>query len=224
MAARLPTTTKGPITGLDWKQEAQDVASINNDLALLSSLLGRSVSIADLPELNKAFGIPSRSKPIPTSVVPAKESPLQNEVIDAVSPGNDKTRVKSEIDTGSPKIKPESLDSYGKTDDALLATILKQNGIGPSNNNIPVQLLLHQVMGAASTPFSRSTDTTTQRPASATPGRRPRPIIDGLAWLWRTWQETDPRKSKRPNSDLSAVGPNGEFSAEEYTNDGSGVS
>lgn len=29
---------------------------------------------------------------------------------------------------------------YGKTDDAILATILKQQGIGPSHNNLPIDV------------------------------------------------------------------------------------
>lgn len=202
------------------------MASISNDLALLSSLLGRKVSIADLPELTKSFGIPpppQTLKPAVSSTTPAVISPSQNEVVDQVHPGNDKTRVKSEIDAGPSKIKPEDFDTYGKTDDALLATLLKQNGIGPSNNNIPVQLLLHQVMGAASTPFSRNSQQTTEsiQPATDAPTRQRRPIIDGLSWLWRTWQETAPRK-KQPgtNSELT-LGP--DFSAEEYSQGGNDV-
>lgn len=203
------TSTKAPVTNDQLLRGQQDIASVDNDLELLSSLLGRKVTLEDLPELNKSFGIQSATK------ATTPRAPSQNEVIDSVDPGSDKTRVKSEIDSGTAKIKPQSFDTYGKTDDALLATLLKQNGIGPANNNIPVQLLLHQVMGAASTPFSRSTDTTL-RPAVNAPGRRPRPIIDGLTWLWKTWQETAPRK-KRPSSDLTLGGPNSDFSAEEYT-------
>lgn len=209
------TTQKSTLSPNDISHGQQDIASVNTDLELLSSILGRKVTLADLPELNKSFGIPSP----PKSTVPKAS---QNEVIDSVHPGSDKTRVKSEIDSGPPKIKPETFDTYGKTDDALLATLLKQNGIGPANNNIPVQLLLHQVMGAASTPFSRSTDTTLKPSTNAPPARRPRPLIDGLSWLWRTWQETAPRK-KRP-TDLSLGGPDSEFSAEEYNGDGSAVS
>lgn len=173
------------------------------------------MSIADLPELTKSFGIPP---PPPSLTKPIKSSPVvaQNEVINQVDPGNDKTRVKSEIDSGVPKIKPETFDNYGKTDDALLASLLKQNGIGPANNNIPVQLLLHQVMGAASTPFSRSSNQPTEsfKPSTDAPARRPRPIIDGLSWLWRTWQETAPKKKRPVSSDLT-LGP--DFSNEEYT-------
>lgn len=206
-----PPPTESPFSANSFKQEQQDLASINNDLALLSSLLGRKVSLTDLPELTKSFGVPPPPKSITN--IPAETPPpaSQNEVLDNVHPGQDKTRVKSEIESGLPKIKPQAFDTYGKTDDALLATLLKQNGIGPANNNIPVQLLLHQVMGAASTPFSRNSATTTAQPPA--PVRR-RPIVDGLTWLWRTWQETAPRK-KRPSSDLTFGGP--DFSNEEYT-------
>lgn len=201
------------------------MASVNSDLALLSSLLGRKVTLDDLPELTKAFGIPS-TRSTASSVL--NVSPSHNEVFEAAGPGSDKTRVKSEIDSGSSKVKPQTFeDTYGKTDDALLATLLKQNGIGPANNNIPVQMLLHQIMGAASTPFSRSTNPTSPRPIANSTARRPRPIIDGLAWLWRTWQETDPKRNKPTNGasvTLAGTNPNGEFSAEEYTNEGNSVS
>lgn len=216
----------GALTVKDFEQEQNDVASIQNDLALLGSLLGRRVTLAEIPELTKSFGIngppPKALVNMVTTTTTAK--PSHNEVIDNVHPGSQKTRVKSEIDSGVPKIKPETFDGYGKTDDALLATLLKQNGIGPANNNIPVQLLLHQVMGAASTPFSRNNQPTESYPqAIEAPVRPRRPIVDGLTWLWKTWQETAPKK-RRPvatNAELNFGGP--DFSAEEYTEANNGV-
>lgn len=73
-------------------------------------------------------------------------------------------------------------DSYGKTNDAILATLLKQQGIGPAHNNVPVQ----QLISANLYPT-----TTTARPRTGTI-KPARPILDGLTWLWRTWQDTAP--------------------------------
>lgn len=218
----LRPTTKAPLSGKDIQRGQDDLQSINNDLALLSSILGRPVSLDDLPELTKSFGIPPPKASSPSSVSALPNISL-NEVIKG--PLDETTRVKSEIDSGGSKT--VNLDGYGQTDDAILATILKQNGIGPANNNIPVQLLLHQVMGAASTPFSRNSDTTPKPQATAGgAARRPRPIVDGLAWLWRTWQETAPRRPRQrvPSTISGPLPPSSDFSAEEYTNDGAPVS
>lgn len=40
-------------------------------------------------------------------------------------------------------------------------------------------------------PTTRTT-TTTRRPPPRPPARQSRPILDGLSWLWRTWQDTAP--------------------------------
>lgn len=37
-----------------------------------------------------------------------------------------------------------------------------------------------------------TTTTTTHRPRPQFPGFSNRPILDGLTWLWRTWQDTAP--------------------------------
>lgn len=43
-------------------------------------------------------------------------------------------------------------------------------------------------------PTESVTESTTRRPRRPTqPFREPRPLLDGLAWLWRTWQETAPK-------------------------------
>lgn len=40
------------------------------------------------------------------------------------------------------------------------------------------------------------------------PRRQPRPILDGLAWLWKTWQDTSPTqtRTRRPVSSQSSTG------------------
>lgn len=51
-----------------------------------------------------------------------------------------------------------------------------------------------------------TTTSTTRRPRPRRPPtREPRPILDGLAWLWQTWQETAPRGSTRGRPSSSAL-------------------
>lgn len=59
------------------------------------------------------------------------------------------------------------------------------------------QDLLEQIALNPNQPITTTTTTTTtRRPRPRRPPtREPRPILDGLAWLWRTWQETAPRQS-----------------------------
>ncbi|XP_053599775.1 mucin-2-like isoform X3 [Plodia interpunctella] len=89
---------------------------------------------------------------------------------------------------------PMSLSTeYGKSNDALLAALLKEQGFGPTT------ALLNQVVV---TPKARRTTT----PPPPPPPRRP--ILDGLAWLWQQWRETAPgptaaRPNRRPSPSAS---------------------
>lgn len=51
--------------------------------------------------------------------------------------------------------------------------------------------------------------TTTRRPRPRTTPRPARPILDGLSWLWRTWQETapgaPPQSRQRPTATRQAT-------------------
>lgn len=129
---------------------------MNNDLKLLSTLLGRPLSDKDLPQLKQQITTPKQSTTSSTIVR--------------------QTTIKDASDLYLPNINTNN--GYGKTNDAILATILKQRGIGPAHNNIPVDLF--------------STTTTTPRPRPPFPVRSSRPIVDGLSWLWNTWQDTAP--------------------------------
>lgn len=168
------------------EKNQQDLDSLNNDLKLLSTLLGRPVSDKDIPQLKQPSPNQSSRSPIeadiPTTTERTKkitstyvaathevgllETILQNQ---PTTPSGTSDLFIPDVDAG---------DTYGKTNDALLATILKQRGIGPAHNNIPVDLF--------------STTTSTPRPRPRTTTRSSRPLLDGLSWLWRTWQETAP--------------------------------
>ncbi|KAG7305346.1 hypothetical protein JYU34_009409 [Plutella xylostella] len=86
---------------------------------------------------------------------------------------------------------PISLSTeYGKSQDALLAALLKEQGFGPTtasslDEQLRLAALLNQVVV---TPKARRVTTTPEPPPP--PPRRP--ILDGLAWLWQQWRETGP--------------------------------
>ncbi|XP_063530112.1 mucin-2-like isoform X8 [Cydia strobilella] len=96
---------------------------------------------------------------------------------------------------------------YGKSNDALLAALLKEQGFGPTtasslDEQIRLAALLNQVVV---TPKARRTTTPPPPPAPR------RPILDGLAWLWQQWRETGPgtgaqqRPSRRPDPSPTAA-------------------
>ncbi|CAK1578035.1 unnamed protein product [Parnassius mnemosyne] len=99
---------------------------------------------------------------------------------------------------------------YGNSNDALLAALLKEQGFGPTtasslDEQVRLAALLNQVVV---TPKARRTTTLPPPP----PALR-RPILDGLAWIWQQWRETEPgsgnvgtrTNKKRPASTSSSV-------------------
>lgn len=168
----------------DIEKNKKDVASLNSDLQLLSTLLGRPVSQKDIPQFTKSNGgspqsansIQSLGTPTKTTVNPAQ---LAQEVIQQIGGDKQPNEAGGDNDLTSTdelaSIDPS--DAYGKTNDALLATLLKQRGIGPAHNNLPLDIY---------------STTTTMRPRLQAPSRSPRPLLDGLSWLWKTWQDTSP--------------------------------
>lgn len=179
--------------------------SLNSDLQLLSSLLGRPISQKDLPQLTKQLTTPAGpaielsfpgSSPIShastseasssastTGAPLSKEAELLQKIIQKQSggggsTGDDSNKASSSTDENKAFAEIDPADAYGKTNDALLATLLKQRGIGPAHNNIPVDLYASTV--------------TTEQPQLSAPRRPSRPIVDGLSWLWKTWQDTAP--------------------------------
>ncbi|CAG4987972.1 unnamed protein product [Parnassius apollo] len=99
---------------------------------------------------------------------------------------------------------------YGNSNDALLAALLKEQGFGPTtasslDEQVRLAALLNQVVV---TPKARRT--TTLPPPPPAPRR---PILDGIAWLWQQWRETEPgsgnggtrTNKKRPASSSSSA-------------------
>lgn len=163
--------TKGTSTASTTSKDSpeslkEDLQSVSKDLELLSQLLGRPVSLSDLPNLTKEFPSSTRSA-------------LGTATVSTASSTSSRSTSSTSSDNG---IRPTD---YGKTDDAILAAVLKQRGIGPSHNSVPIEELF------------QTPRTTTARPRLLPPTSR-RPILDGLAWLWRTWQDTAPRSNREP--------------------------
>lgn len=200
-----PASSSSTINTVEVDKNKKDVQTLNSDLQLLSSLLGRPLSQNDIPQLTKqltiaapavelsfpgssSISIPSTTKSAPSLSTAAngatltreaellqkiiqKQSFTANELSKNESSTNDDNKIFSDIDPA---------EAYGKTNDALLATLLKQRGIGPAHNNIPADLY-------------PSSTTTASSPLQLSEPKRPgRPILDGLSWLWQTWQDTAP--------------------------------
>lgn len=167
------------------EKNKKDVAALNTDLQLLSSLLGRPLSQKDIPQLTKQATtqqstIPTlRTTTVHTTKPTVNPALVQLELLQQIAPKPNQAESEPDNDLTSTdelaSIDPS--DAYGKTNDALLATLLKQRGIGPAHNNIPLSIY---------------PTTTTARPRYQTPSRSPRPLLDGLSWLWKTWQDTAP--------------------------------
>lgn len=151
----------------ELKAAQADLQSYNNDLRLLSTLLGRPISAKEIPKLVQQV---TSTTTTTTTVLPILQKLRPNGIPQTIDIPSD--------------------EFYGKTNEALLATILKQRGIGPASNNIPGSIISPEVYGYSTT--------TTRRPIYRTTTRAPRPIIDGLAWLWKTWQETAPGTKPNP--------------------------
>lgn len=173
----------------------QDITQVNNDLQLLSTLLGRPVSPDDLPDLVNQFdgnagqrvGQKSTAPPLISASTSAPQPPIIKEV-ELLQNLLQANKLNEEATVEVPS------DAYGKTNDAILATLLKQQGIGPAHNNVPVQ----QLISANLYP------TTTARPRPSLTQRPSRPILDGLSWLWRTWQDTAPGGAQNPTSSTNS--------------------
>lgn len=165
-----------PINADDIEKNKNDVASLNSDLQLLSTLLGRQVSQKDIPQLTKQASTMQptatttpRSISTKATVDPAliQEVALLQQIDEKPNAGAD-----NDLTSTDELAAIDPSDAYGKTNDALLATLLKQRGIGPAHNNLPLDIY---------------STTTSARPLFQAPSRSPRPLLDGLAWLWKTW-------------------------------------
>lgn len=134
----------------------QDIQTINNDLKLLSTLLGRPISVNELPTITQQFGGGSKSgnsnagsgrgnsRRTPTTA--ATTVPPTTTTTTTTSTTTRKPDIVREAELLQSLLRQQQQQSdtrpeyYGKTDDAILATILKQQGIGPSHNNLPIDV------------------------------------------------------------------------------------
>lgn len=157
------TTTVRAVNRDEFAKAQMDIESYNNDLKLLSTLLGRPIGPNEIPKL-------------------ARQVTSTTTTTTTVSPALKDIQLKPNFNLPEDIFLDDSNSNiYGKSNEAILAAVLKEKGIGPANNNIPVHFEYP----------------TTQRTVYRTT-RQPRPIIDGLSWLWKTWQETAP--ATRPGS------------------------
>lgn len=134
----------------------KDVAQYNNDLQLLSLLLGRPVKAEDIPKLTQNIpnGLGNPTTPVPktttstttrkpttsirkTTTVPPPFSPLSNDEIKILEAINKIQSTRVIITTTR---KPVVIPALGRSQEAVLADLLKQRGIGPLNNQIPVDV------------------------------------------------------------------------------------
>lgn len=129
------TTTTTTTTGATKRPMTKDeLAEVDKNLKLLSSILGRPIAIEELPTIMKQFRF-GRNPTVPTTTTTTTPSPpiinsntpfTQDEVIELLK----------DPDVGL----GDNIDTYGKTNDAILAAVLKQKGIGPAHNNVPVDV------------------------------------------------------------------------------------
>lgn len=118
------TTTIRPVNRDEFAKAQMDIESYNNDLKLLSTLLGRPIGPNEIPKLARQV---TSTTTTTTTVLPALK--------DIQLKPNFNLPEDIFLDDSSSKI-------YGKSNEAILAAVLKEKGIGPANNNIPVTNLL----------------------------------------------------------------------------------
>lgn len=133
------TTTKTTTTTMaNYKRTMtkDELAEVDKNLKLLSSILGRPITIEELPTIMRQYRF-GRNPTVPTTTTttttPApiinSNTPItRDEVIELLK----------DPDVGL----GDNIDTYGKTNDAILAAVLKQKGIGPAHNNVPVDVSL----------------------------------------------------------------------------------
>lgn len=120
-----PTTTKSTTTirsvnSDEFAKAQQDIESYNNDLKLLSTLLGRPIGPNEIPKLARQV--------TSTTTTTTTVSPVLKEI-----------QFKPNFNLPEDIFSDESNSKvYGKSNEAILAAVLKEKGIGPANNNIPV--------------------------------------------------------------------------------------
>lgn len=145
-------TTPKPITSLVefQKQKVEhdkDVKRLQDDLKLLSALLGRPISVAEIPTLINQVGKSTG----PSTLRAQKSNALKSTVPATTSTPPTTTTIQpllwtlpTVVDTTKyVEANTRNAAYYGKSNEAVIATILKSQGIGPENNNIPIEVSSH---------------------------------------------------------------------------------
>lgn len=134
----------------------KDISQYNSDIKLLSLLVGRPVSNQDISQLASAnLGRATiRSAPVLTSpsttvftTVKASTSPYFSSPVPAFKPLTEKetkflealeqiqtTKAATTTSTTTERVRPS------QSQEALIAALLRQQGIGPNNNQIPIEV------------------------------------------------------------------------------------
>lgn len=139
----------------------KDISTYNNDIKLLSLLLGRPISAQDIPKITstapnnlgnsvirgtpavttrritpttKASTIPT-FRPMPTPTMPAFKplSSREEELLLALNNIQSPTTTTTTTTTTQRPV-------LAKSQEAVLAALLKQQGIGPNNNQLPIDV------------------------------------------------------------------------------------
>lgn len=156
-----------------------DIAQYNSDIKLLSLLVGKPASSLDISKLS----LPNLGRPIlpistmlPTPVFETTStefnslSEREKKILEALK------QIQTTKALTTTTTTTERTKSVSKSQEALIAAILKQQGIGPNN-----QVTLNKI----SEQFPLKSLETTFRPFSPLPAltRQPRPILDGKSFL-----------------------------------------
>ena len=137
----------------------KDISTYNNDIKLLSLLLGRPISAQDIPKItatapnNLGSSVASRTpvattrrsttastvptfRPMPTPTLPAFKplSSREEELLLALN------NIQSPRTTTTTTTTTTQRPALAKSQEAVLAALLKQQGIGPNNNQIPIDV------------------------------------------------------------------------------------
>lgn len=146
-----PTINPNELAALE-----KDIQSYNNDISLLSTLLGRPIKSNDLSSLTKQYTKPPVTRPsfttrstLPTTTAFSSRKPDSGDQLPkSTSKLNDvdllqelllkNDRAKS-LQSSQALVVPEF---YGKSNEAVLAAILKQQGIGPTNTDLKINVNL----------------------------------------------------------------------------------
>ncbi|KFB38244.1 hypothetical protein ZHAS_00005598 [Anopheles sinensis] len=197
------------------KQLDRELQQYNSDLKLLSNLLGRPISAKELPNLTKQLGggvggggssVFLGNVPATARVTTTTTTTTTTRRPSATADGELLKQLlltQQQQHNSSPAV-IERPEFYGKTNEAILAAVLKQRGIGPTNTNGNIEDILAQISPGARTstlpPIVITTPRPTPRrvrPPQPPPLRSQSPILDGLSWLWREWQATAPQPRNR---------------------------